>query len=117
MVPRVRIDRHPRAAGLFGAAEGLFAAARAGVGPRHRMTSMAGQWPAICFCRSGGRRELLLPPPAKAGGGPGRGALWISANRGHPLLASPCLRDSEEHTSELQSQMRLTYAVLLLTTK
>src|SRR3546814_10869861 len=93
VVPRGRSDRHPRAAGLFGATEGLFAATRAGVGPRHRMTSMAGQWPAICFCRSGGSRELLLPPLRRQG------------------------RRSEEHTSELQSLMRISYAVFCLKKK
>src|SRR3546814_18425756 len=30
--------------------------------------------------------------PCEGRGGPGRGAFWISANRGHPLPASPCLR-------------------------
>src|SRR3546814_5701113 len=94
-------------------------------------------------------------------GGLGRGAFWISPNRGHPLPASPCRRRgrgqgkssrlkpllqvpgpptpggysffiacppnslriadsslrSEEHTSELQSLMRISYAVFCLKKK
>src|SRR3546814_6821180 len=74
----------------------------------------------------------LAPSPAKAGEGWGGVSSKISANREHPLPASPCLRRgrgqdkssrlkpllrSEEHTSELQSLMRISYAVFCLKKK
>src|SRR3546814_6211688 len=57
--------------------------------------------------------------PCEGRGGLGRGVFKISANREHPLPASPCLRRgrSEEHTSELQSLMRISYAVFCLNKK
>src|SRR3546814_7570125 len=74
--------------------------------------------------------------PCEGRGGLGRGAFRIGSSRGHPLPASPCLRRgrshvmraspvppacpcprSEEHTSELQSLMRISYAVFCLTKK
>src|SRR3546814_6117594 len=108
-------------------------------------------------CRSGGSRELCSLP-YEGRGRVGEGCCWISANRDHPLPASPCLRRgrgqasgrdrqpllvvaprrrepqqcrqaeagaevhrpfqrrdrSEEHTSELQSLMRISYAVFCL---
>src|SRR3546814_10402972 len=109
---------------------------------------MAGQWPAICFCRSGGSRELLLPPlrrQGRAGEGclldqrepwapppslplPSQGEGPRQAGRlqcageipGVPCpVFSPAVRRarSEEHTSELQSLMRISYAVFCLKKK
>src|SRR3546814_2751049 len=103
------------------------------------MTSMAGQWPAICFCRSGGSRELLLPPlrrQGRAGEGclldqrepwapppslplPSQGEGQRQAGRLQcageiPGVPCPVFSRSDEHTSELQSLMRITYAVFCL---
>src|SRR3546814_5153282 len=69
------------------------------------------------------RRSRRAPPPAET---------WkqLSARAAHPLLwplrawrrprrspARPCRRRSEEHTSELQSLMRNSYAVFCLKKK
>src|SRR3546814_4359584 len=90
-------------------------------------------------------RSLFGSLPCEGRGGLGRGAFGVSANRGHPLPTSPCLRRgrgqgkssrlkpfpqgqvaprlhstdrrSEEHTSELQSLMRISYAVFCLKKK
>src|SRR3546814_1384532 len=40
--------------------------------------------------------------PCEGRGGLGRGALWISSNRGHPLPASPCLRRGRGKSSRLK---------------
>src|SRR3546814_3618890 len=63
--------------------------------------------------------------PCEGRGGLGRGCVGtdiasgkIHPIRRHPLPASPCLRRrSEEHTSELQSLMRISYAVFCLKKK
>src|SRR3546814_6784831 len=79
------------------------------------------------------RSSALVPCPP-CGSGHGRDAVAVKGNRGHgrsheskgryrspPLLpADLCLRSepglarSEEHTSELQSLMRISYAVFCL---
>src|SRR3546814_3460323 len=76
------------------------------------------------------RSSALVPCPP-CGSGHGRDAVAVKGNRGHgrsheskgryrspPLLpADLCLRRSEEHTSELQSLMRISYAVFCLKNK
>src|SRR3546814_5941743 len=69
--------------------------------------------------RSGAQRTL----PALAEGGDGRGLRWLrrAAGRAQSLICSSAgraapirRRRSEEHTSELQSLMRISYAVFCL---
>src|SRR3546814_1621188 len=50
--------------------------------------------------------------PGDAGPGPPRGRYWIASG-----LSTPLARRSEEHTSELQSLMRISYAVFCLKKK
>src|SRR3546814_1510560 len=56
-------------------------------------------------------RFMLTPSKNDAGYG---GHIWL--NRKRPAGVTPALR-SEEHTSELQSLMRISYAVFCLTKK
>src|SRR3546814_7631207 len=80
---------------------------------------------------SGGRGDLRPARPARAAGGRGDAARSDSLRR-RPAGARPALRDrrvedraraglaggrSEEHTSELQSLMRISYAVFCLKKK
>src|SRR3546814_2152641 len=46
-----------------------------------------------------------------------RGRGRSASARIHPASCRPCLRRSEEHTSELQSLMRISYAVFCLKKK
>src|SRR3546814_4774705 len=77
----------------------------------------------------GGREPFLQPVPPYPGTDPlelPRHALEIIDRRSHPLppfealagvLLDPLDQRSEEHTSELQSLMRLSYAVFCLKKK
>src|SRR3546814_744578 len=91
MVPRGRSHRHPRAAGVFGAAEGLHAAAGARITRSLRDPRWRANGPPSVFVGAA-EAASSCSLPCEGRGGPGRGAFWISANRGHPLPASPCLR-------------------------
>src|SRR3546814_3277889 len=69
-------------------------------------------FPYTTLFRSGAiAPALLAPPPLASRGVP----LPIAARRGGYETRSP--RRSEEHTSELQSLMRISYAVLCLKKK
>src|SRR3546814_9063086 len=80
---------------------------RRGPEPRAAHPGLDGRRDAARRAEPGRPEAALLPdrPPAAPGG----------AERGH-RVAGPSLR-SEEHTSELQSLMRISYAVLCLTKK
>src|SRR3546814_6821903 len=58
-------------------------------------------------------RRTLLKRLEKESGRPRRGGYW-PAPHGHRRPARRCAWRSEEHTSELQSLMRISYAVFCL---
>src|SRR3546814_1178073 len=80
--------------------------------------------PALCSCRAPTAPRRRPPPPSR---GPGRGdpaspPNWTgSRTSSSPACGSPTISAttgrSEEHTSELQSLMRISYAVFCLTKK
>src|SRR3546814_6820552 len=81
----------------------------------HRLASPASEHLGTCrglSCDARGHRPLLL------GGRLGRAAGNISPGAFHRhLFGRHVLRRSEEHTSELQSLMRISYAVFCLKKK
>src|SRR3546814_4997529 len=63
--------------------------------------------------RSAGRGRGKIPEPAEGADSAGRG----DDGRGGGLTSAACGARSEEHTSELQSLMRISYAVFCLKKK
>src|SRR3546814_946506 len=69
---------------------------------------------------SGSRRTVATPsqpPPAVAGGGAKAKARGFRRSYQSPITAPSSSHRSEEHTSELQSLMRISYAVFCLKKK
>src|SRR3546814_3804803 len=98
----------------------LAGAGRAAVSPLRKMADKAGQALRSNF-RSGARSSFGAAPegpaastaaaPAESGAGP------ASSSSGPPSWAKAMKHRSEEHTSELQSLMRISYAVFCLKKK
>src|SRR3546814_6563736 len=80
----------------------LFPTADPGPG---RLPGRCRQW-CVCTCRGAGGAQA----------GPHRGAQTLQLHRAEGIAASAASR-SEEHTSELQSLMRISYAVFCLKKK
>src|SRR3546814_3601780 len=66
-------------------------------------------------CRIGGRKVTHRPPASNSRAG--AASSQLRASRSSTWLQSVSARRSEEHTSELQSLMRISYAVFCLKKK
>src|SRR3546814_4924510 len=91
-----------------------------GKGSRRAARLLRARWPARCGCA--GADEAAVAVAGYGSAGTGRGgrrpvSQMLKLSLSHPRTPKKEIRRSEEHTSELQSLMRISYAVFCLKKK
>src|SRR3546814_8162032 len=85
--------------------------------PRSTRTDTLFPYTTLCRSRAAGRSWRRRPARLRRSSGPARSAHVPVARAGSHPRRSQSSRRSEEHTSELQSLMRISYAVFCLQKK